>query len=215
MTRFGRVAGAVLGAFSVVVLAAACGSSSSGTAAGGSSGSPTAAPSVVGSSAMVSSAPPTAPPSSGGISAHVAAAPCTTSGLGVALGGSQGTAGSIIVTVTFTNSGSSSCTLSGYPGVSLTAGSPPAQVGAAAVRDGSVPVTTVTLAPGAVASSGVQITEAGNYSSSTCQPTPVTAILVYPPDQTQSVSLPYNGTGCAATGVALLHVSAIQAGNGQ
>jgi Protein of unknown function (DUF4232) len=208
MTRFWHIAGVVAGACSLVVVIAACGSSSSSTAAGGSSSSaPSTSP--AGSSPAISSAPP----SSGGISPHAAVPACTTEGLDVQLGSSQGAAGSIIQTITFTNGLDTPCTLTGYPGVSLTTGSQ--QIGAAAARDGSVPVTTVTLGANGVASAAVQITQAGNYPAQTCEPTPATAIQIYPPNQTVPVSVPITATGCAVPTVILLHVSAVQAGSGQ
>ena len=124
MTR--RSAGfAVLGA--VALLATACASSSSTVAGSGSSGSPSAP----GSATAPGSAPgsPAAPPTSPAASAHVAGVPpCPTSQLTVSLGTSQGTAGSVIETIDFTNNGSSNCTLYGYPGVSLQGGSPVAQI---------------------------------------------------------------------------------------
>jgi hypothetical protein len=191
---------------SAALLTAACASSSSST------------PAASGSSAV--SAPPSAPatsaPATGAAgSPHVAGAPaCTTADLKVALGVSQGTAGSIYQTIDFTNTGTTDCTLFGYPGVSLAGGSPVAQIGAAAARTTTTLSTLVTLAPGAVGNALLQYTEAGNYSSSTCDPTPVTTLVVYPPNQTASASVPYSTQGCAATGVILLHVGPVQAGSG-
>jgi hypothetical protein len=130
----------------------------------------------------------------------------------VSLGGSQGTAGSVIETIDFTNNGSSDCTLYGYPGVSLQGGSPAAQVGAAAARNRVTPASLVTLAPGAVANAALQVTVAGNYPSATCNPAPATSLLVYPPGQTVPASVAYSTTGCSSTSVALLHVGAVQAG---
>jgi hypothetical protein len=212
-----RVAGfAMLGA--MALLAAACGSSSSSspTAAGsgpGSSGSPSA-PAASGSSGLGSPSAPAGSPG-GSSSAHAAGVPsCATSDLTLSEGVSQGTAGSVYQTIVFTNKGSSECTLYGYPGVSLWGGSPAAQIGAAAARSTTTPVGLVTLAPGGTANAAVQITVAGNYPASTCDPTPATSLLIYPPGQTAAVSLLFATTGCASTSVTLLHVSAVQAGNG-
>jgi hypothetical protein len=138
---------------------------------------------------------------------------CPTSQLNVSLGSSQGTAGSVIETIDFTNNGSSECTLYGYPGVSLQGGSPAAQVGAAAARSTTTPPSLVTLAPGAVANAQLQVTVAGNYPASTCNPEPATSLLVYPPNQTASATVSYSTTGCSSTGVILLHVGAVQAGS--
>jgi hypothetical protein len=208
-----RIAGfAVLGA--VAVLATACTSASSSTpAASGSSGSPSA-PSTP-STASGSPSAPSAPSASPAASAHAAGVPsCATSGLTVTLGGSQGTAGSIYQVIDFTNNGSSECTLYGYPGVSLQGGLPLSQVGAAAARDTTTPASLVTLAPGAVANAVLQITIAGNYPASTCDPQAATTLLVYPPNQTASAMVHYGTTGCSSTSVTLLHVSAVQSGAG-
>jgi hypothetical protein len=210
MTR--RSAGfAVLGA--VALLATACASSSSTVAGSGSSGSPSAPGSATASGSAPGS--PAAPPTSPAASAHVAGVPpCPTSQLTVSLGASQGTAGSVIETIDFTNNGSSNCTLYGYPGVSLQGGSPVAQIGAAAARTTTTAASLVTLIPGAVANAQLQVTVAGNYPASTCNPVPATSLLVYPPGQTVAASVAYTTTGCSATSVALLHVSAVQAGAG-
>jgi Protein of unknown function (DUF4232) len=204
MKRFAVVM--VLGA--TALLTAACASSSS-----------TTPPASSGSGSV--SSPPSAPASSGAPATSAAASQqavgvpsCATADLSVKLGTSQGTAGSIYQPITFTNTGTSSCTLYGYPGVSLAGGSPLAQIGAAAARSTTTPASIITLAPGAVANALLQYTEAGNYSPSTCNPTPATELVVYPPDQTVSASVPYSATGCAATGVVILHVGVVTAGSG-
>src|SRR5580698_837247 len=153
----------VLGA--TALLATACASSSSSApAASGSSGPPavSGSPSAAGSATAPGS--PSAPSTSPAASARVAGVPpCPTSQLTVTLGASQGTAGSVIETIEFTNNGSSNCTLYGYPGVSLQGGSPVAQIGAAAARTTTTAASLVTLIPGAVANALLQVTVAGNY----------------------------------------------------
>jgi Protein of unknown function (DUF4232) len=212
MTR--RIAGfAVLGA--TVLLAAACASSSPPAASAGSSGSPSAPASSATASGSSAPGSPAAPSTSPAASAHVAGVPsCATSNLTVSLGTSQGTAGSIVQTIEFTNSGSSNCTLYGYPGVSLQGGTPAVQIGAAAARSTTTPASVVTLAPGAVANAQLQVTVAGNYPSSTCDPEPASSLLVYPPNQTVPASVVYATTGCGSSSVLLLHVSPVQPGNG-
>jgi hypothetical protein len=132
----------------------------------------------------------------------------------VRLGAPNGAAGSTYLPIVFTNTGTASCTLYGYPGVSLAGGSPPAQIGAAAERNSSPAPTTVTLAPGGTANAVLQVTVAGDYPAATCKPTAATALVVYPPNQTASVSVPYSTTGCAAHAVNILHVSVVHAGSG-
>jgi hypothetical protein len=180
----------------MIVGVAGCASSSSPSAQ--STGSLSSAPGASG-------AGPAASPQAAGPGS------CASANLQVKLGASQGTAGSVVMPIDFTNTGGTSCTLYGYPGVSLAAGG--AQVGAAAVRDTvMIPAKLVTLAPGATAFANLQISQAGNYQPAACQPKPVTTLVVYPPNQTVSVSLPYRTTGCAATGLTILDVTVVQAG---
>lgn len=191
----------------MALLATACASSST-------SSTPPAAPATTppAQSAAQSSAPSSPVPGGSIASPHVAGQLCATSGLQVKIGGSEGAAGSVYVTIDFTNSGGAACTLDGYPGVSLTGGSPVAQIGAAADRDRTKTPMPVPLAPGATATAVVQVVQAGNYAPSACDPQPASALLVYPPDQTVPVSLPYTATGCASTGVVILRVSPVTAG---
>jgi hypothetical protein len=141
-------------------------------------------------------------------------APCATANLQVKLGASQGAAGSIYQTIDFTNTGSATCTLYGYPGVSLAGGNPPAQIGTAAARSTQTAAKLVTLAPGAVANAVLQVTEAGNYPAATCDPAQASTLVIYPPNQTVSVSVPYQATGCASKQITILHVSVVQPGSG-
>jgi hypothetical protein len=93
----------------------------------------------------------------------------------------------------FRNSGSSSCTLDGYPGVSWVAGTDGHQVGAAAQRQsdnsGSAE-QAVTLAPGALASAPLDIVDAAVIPPAECKPVPVRGLRVYPPGQTAALFLP-------------------------
>ena len=212
----GRIAGiVVLGA--TALLATACSSSPSSTAASpGSSGPPSVstAPTIT-SGSVTASAPSPSASASPPASAHAAGVPqCATSGLTVTLGTSEGAAGSVYQTIDFTNNGSSECTMYGYPGVSLQGGLPLTQIGAAAARSTTTPPSLVTLAPGAVANAVLQVTVAGNYPASTCDPQAATTLLIYPPDQTVAASVHYGTIGCASTSVTLLHVGAVQAGAG-
>ncbi len=88
------------------------------------------------------------------------------------------------------------------------------QVGAAATRDGS-PGPAVVLQPGQMASSIVGMVDVGVFSSSSCQPTPVAGLRVYPPDETVAMFVAHSGTGCAGTPPEpQLTVRTVQAGPG-
>jgi hypothetical protein len=128
----------------------------------------------------------------------VAALPaCPTSSLQVKLGLSEGYAGGVYQVINFTNTSSASCTLYGYPGVSLVTGPPYAQLGSAAKRSTTIPVKLITLAPGETADAQLQIVDALNFPSATCHPTKATNLKVYPPNQTAPVYLADTSYGCA------------------
>jgi hypothetical protein len=207
--RWTRTHGAgLLTAIAAVVCAAAvagCGSSGSSTA----STTPTT-PSAPASSTSPAVNTPTAAPSPTMTPPATAPAGCATSALTVKLGAPEGYAGGTYVEIDFTNSSSASCTLYGYPGVSLVTGPPYAQVGLAAERDTSSPVTLVTLTPGATATALLQIVDALNYPSSTCSPVQATNLQIYPPNQTAQVYLPDTSYGCGDP-VQILFIGAVQA----
>ena len=97
------------------------------------------------------------------------------------------------------NTGSSACTLYGYPGVSWVRGAAGTQTGAAAVRqaDPSGTLTTVTLAPGALASAPLDIVDAAVIPPSECKPVAVRGLRIYPPGQKAALflSLPTEAGG--------------------
>jgi hypothetical protein len=146
-------------------------------------------------------------------SAAIAAPACATSSLHVKLGVAQGYAGGVYQVIDFTNTSKSTCTLYGYPGVSLVSGPPYKQIGLAAGRSPTTPVKPITLATGATANALLRIVDALNYPSASCQPTKATALRVYPPNQTAPAYLPSTSNGCANP-VEIMNVGAVQAGSG-
>ena len=108
---------------------------------------------------------------------------CATSALAVTFGNPNGTAGAVHYTITFHNTGSSSCTLYGYPGVSFL-GTGGSQIGAPAQRQSGGTVATVTLAPGGDAYSSVAVTDPGIPPCSS--QADAAQVRVYPPGQTQA-----------------------------
>ena len=196
------IAGAALAA--VAVLAAACGGSTPAA-------TPTKTVTVTASPqapAGTSSGTATGTPAAPG-----AAAPCPTRSLGLKPGVSQGAAGSVYQVLDFTNISNVTCTLYGYPGVSLAGGSPVAQVGLAASEDPTTPRKLVTLAPGQVANALLRIVDALNFPASKCGPVKTQWLQVYPPNQTTPIYLAYKTTGCSKP-VRILTVSVVQAGSG-
>jgi hypothetical protein len=153
------------------------------------------------------------PVSSGG-SGGSGSAGCATRDLRAKAGAAQGAAGSIYQVIVFTNISAATCTLYGYPGVSLAAGKPVTQVGQAASRSTVTGPSVVTLAPGKNANALLRITQALNYPTGTCSPTKTTYLQIYPPNQTTPIYLAYSSTGCSSTSVKLLTIGVVQAGAG-
>lgn len=139
---------------------------------------------------------------------------CTVADLqgGTAAGGG-GAAGSVEITLTFTNTSSSSCTLQGWPGVSFVGGGNGTQLGSPAALDRSSAHETQTLAPGATVNAPLKIVQAGNFDPADCTPTAADGFRVYPPGSKQAMFIAASGyTACAKAGVQVLSVQAITAG---
>jgi len=199
-----RWAATALACFAALALAG-CSSSSS-------SSPPTAPPSTA-SSAVSSTLPPTAVPSTSLSQAAVGLPACPNGSLKVSQGLGQGYAGGVYEVIDFTNTSGSTCTLYGYPGVSLVSGPPYVQIGLAAKRDTSSPVKTITLAPGGVANALLQIVDALNFPTSTCSPAAATDLQVYPPGQTVAAYLPNQSEACAEP-VQTTFIGPVLAGSG-
>jgi hypothetical protein len=135
---------------------------------------------------------------------------CQTAGLVVWIDTQEnGAAGSFFYTLNFTNLSGRTCTLRGYPGVSgvnLTG----TQLGAAAGRDTGTAVKTVTLANGQVASTILRIVDVGVLPTSSCRPTTVAGLRVFPPDQRASKVVPFPFPGCSRSGAKYLTVRAVK-----
>jgi hypothetical protein len=210
-------------AAALICLAAVAGCSSSAsqpatptatspTATSPAATSPAASPTAPGASSS-GSTPAVGTPSSPAGPVRSAAA-CQTSSLDVKQGLAQGYTGGVYEVIDFTNTSISTCTLVGYPGVSLVTGPPYTQIGLAAKRSTtSAKVRLITLAPGATANALLQIVDALNYPSATCGPTKATALKVYPPNQTAPVYLPSTSTACSKS-VQTMNIGPVQAGSG-
>jgi hypothetical protein len=123
---------------------------------------------------------------------------CTTPELSAALGPPEGTAGSVFRLIVFSNKGSRTCELQGFPGVSYVAGDDGHQVGPAAQRSGEGG-PAVRIAPGGTAVATLQLVNVQNFDPAACMPTAVRGLRVYPPGDTVSLFVPADGTGCAGT----------------
>jgi len=92
---------------------------------------------------------------------------CTADNVSLSVGTSEGTAGTIYQHMVVTNKGAKTCTLTGYPLVTLhdaTGG----VLGSAATPGAAYPIVTVTLAAGAKAHTAVGFPQAGNFDPGVC-----------------------------------------------
>jgi len=196
-----------------LVLLAACGPSN-GTANPGRTVTVTAQPST---SAPSASAPPatvtSSPAPATSTPAPAGPQPCPTSSLRASLGLSQGAAGSVYQVIDFTNISDVSCTLYGYPGVSMAGGSPVTQIGAAATENPATPRKLVTLVPGETGNALLRIVQPGDFPVSKCAPVNATYLQIYPPNQTTPVYLAYRSQACSKP-LRFLTVNAVVRGTG-
>jgi Protein of unknown function (DUF4232) len=176
------------------------------TASAGGSAAPTRAP--------TSPASPASPASPGSGGAGLAA--CRTASLLISVDDSQagGSAGSAYYPLNFTNTSAKACELYGYPGVSFVAA--PAgtgqQIGAAAQRSRAFAKVAVRLVPGGTAHAWLQVTVAGNYPESTCQPVTAHWLRVFPPGETQAGYVGHSFSACSSASPVLLTVLPVRAG---
>jgi hypothetical protein len=217
-----RVAGALAAGAAVAAAVAGCSSGSSSTSV------PPVSPASSASSPAASSAPASASASAStpaaALSPHAVtgtttspaggggAAGCATKDLRATVVNAEGAAGSVYQNIDFTNTGPASCTLYGYPGVSLGAGTPFTQIGTAATRSTAAPPAVVTLAPGQTGNALLRVTQAQNYPPATCSPKTTTYLQIYPPGQTAAIYLAFKSTGCTSKAVNLLSIGVVQAG---
>jgi hypothetical protein len=202
--------GAASAAALICLAVAGCSSSASQPTTPTATTTVTASPTASGAPAGANT-PAVATPSS---PAAAGAPACATSSLVVKQGLAQGYAGGVYEVIDFTNTSTATCTLYGYPGVSLVTGPPYTQIGLAAKRSTtSGQVKLITLAPGATANAQLQIVDALNYPSATCGPTKATALKVYPPNQTAPVYLANTSSACSKS-VQTMNIGPVQAGSG-
>lgn len=172
---------------------------------------PAPSPSASASTPQSSEESASAAPSSGsGATGSSAGDRCAASSLaGRIEAGSGGAAGSVIVHLVLENTGSTTCTVQGWPGVSFVGGGTGKQIGAAAVAEKSSPHPTVTLAPGKTAVAPLKIVRAENFSAGDCSPQTPDGFRVYPPGSKQSLFVKDTDyQACASADASLLSVQA-------
>jgi hypothetical protein len=213
-TRFKSTAtaAAIAAAGAVLTLTVAACGSTTGTASGAPAGTDTQAPPV-----QPTSVAPVADIAGGATPATEPPAPaqqpvthtvgttsgtpeCKASTLRLSFGAGDAGMSQQERVLRFTNVGSRTCAIVGFPGVSYVTGDDGHQVGAPAVRTGTIGAQ-VNLAPGAVASTVLHSADPGVFDPSTCQPTAVRGFRIYAPDDTAAmfISLPAGEQACAGS----------------
>lgn len=135
----------------------------------------------------------------GGSSGTSRVGECKVDTLKLALGESDGAAGHIYAPIQFTNTGSTSCTLSSAPGVSYV-GEGGRQIGEPAMRvikDRPV----ISLAPGETASAPFLFSPGAQVNPEDCGAEAAEGLRVYPPNSTEAMFLPLpNVKSCTTFG---------------
>ena len=144
---------------------------------------------------------------------HAATPACHVSQLKVALGNSEGAAGTIYYRILFTNESGATCSLRGYPGVSSVGGADGHQIGQAAPRDPAT-VHTIVLHTHAVAGASYGQVQALNFPKARCHPVTSLGLRVYAPGATAARFLPLKHLACSSTTVRDSHVGPVTAGAG-
>jgi hypothetical protein len=160
---------------------------------------PPSSPAAVSTSPQASPAPTSAEPPSAAappVPPTAGPGPCGTSGLRLSVGPADGAAGSVYYPLLFTNVSGATCTLYGYPGVALARQDGGSTVGSAAIRNPAFAGELVTLAPGAVAHTSLQVAEAANYPAADCKPVTAHWLQVFPPGQYTALYVAFTVQTC-------------------
>lgn len=207
MTTTAMRTGAALACTAVLALAA-CGSDDDDTAASGSPQETTAAST---GASPTGPTPTTAPPSGDapapgdGNGSVDDGSRCHTSELTVTAGRGDGAAGSVYHPLIFKNSGDRTCTVAGFPGVSMVGENNGTQVGAPADRDAGT-ADPVTLGPGQSATATLRVVNVQNYGDQ-CSEAPADGLRIFPPDELDALYLQMPGlTGCSNDDIVAMHI---------
>ena len=123
--------------------------------------------------------------------------------------GGGGAAGSVDLNLALRNTGSGSCTLQGWPGLSFVGDGNGTQIGASAALDRSGARPTVTLAAGQTAYAPLRIVRAENLQPGDCTAQQPDGFRVYPPGSEQSLFIAATAyTACRQQSADLLSVRA-------
>lgn len=111
-----------------------------------------------------------------------------------------------------TNTGDQTCTVQGFPGVSMVAGDDGTQVGAPADRDrehGAAEL--ITVRPGGTATASLWVAEASNYGEQ-CEVTDARGFRIYLPEERAAQFAPIEVRGCQNPDIHLMQIRPFVAG---
>ena len=192
----------------LVLLTAGCSSSSSPSAT-----SPTA-PVAVAATPTAAGAVTATPSVSRATSPAVSAPTCRTSQLSLRWGNGGAAAGTAYRPIVFTNHGSSTCAMRGYPGVAFVAPATGRQVGSAASHNPQQSVTKILITPDSSMSALLGIANYQNFPRGKCLSHPVSGLRIYPPGNTAAAYLPLKTASAAcSTQLGQLNVAAVVTGS--
>jgi Domain of unknown function (DUF4232) len=137
---------------------------------------------------------------------------CTTTDLRLAVGQSNGAAGTVYYPLDFTNASSSACTMFGYPGVAFVSSPGGKQVGAPAGRESNTVPALVTLEPGATAHATLAVSDVLISNNCLGHQVQVKWVQVYPPDQYSALFAQLSRQGCADKSLVTMHVNTVSSG---
>lgn len=135
---------------------------------------------------------------------------CGPTQLTATLGGSQGAAGTVYVTLVFTNPVLYTCTVHGHPAVSSVKGAAHLRVGPSATADPGTSSVVWVQPFGGTASASLGIVSTGNFTSSACGAASASGLRVAAPQSIHPTYLAYTHSVC--THLASTHVSTVVAG---
>ncbi len=123
-------------------------------------------------------------------------------------------AGSSYLPLDFTNVGAASCTLAGFPQVSVAASSTGKQLGSAATLDRSATEQLMVLSAGQSAHIWLRLVDVTNIPAAQCRPVVAAGLRVSLPGQQQGTFITHTMTTCArpVTGTDVLTVEPFQPG---
>lgn len=183
--------------------------SPSASVAANAASDPAGSSSVPGTALKPPTANTSAPAPAG--TADTAGRACPTSQLKITAGNFDSGAGSTNFQIDFQNTGTTSCTLIGFPGVSFTTAKG-AQLGNAADRVEAAK-GAVTLRPnGHAVSDARAVNGQSGYSEQECGLTSAEALRIFPPNQKDQVVVPWQRDECVGPTIHNLRVGPVHTG---